>query len=160
MPRRVLGRGTARAVLLAWALGSGGCSRPSAPTVAGALPGGLQAFLAAHPLAAGQALRADEVERSPAASWHVVQVATAERPHRHRQHDLTVVVLRGEGVLTLDGRRIPMRPGDAAVVARDRPHWFARRGSRPAVALVTFTPALDGPDSVPEAEVDSREDRR
>jgi quercetin dioxygenase-like cupin family protein len=160
MPRRLPGRVSALALLLAWGLGSGGCTRSRAPIVAGALPEGLDAFIAAHPLAGGQALRADEIARGPAASWHVVQVATAERPHRHRQHDLTVVVLRGAGVLTLDGRPIAMQAGDAAVVTRDRPHWFARRGSHPAVALVTFTPALDAADSVPEAEVDSRQDRR
>ena len=113
------------------------------------------AFVAAHPLAPGQALRADEIGRTPAASWHVVQVATAETPHRHRLHDLAVVVLRGEGVLTLEGQSRAMRPGDAALVVRDRVHWFARRGgATPAVALVVFTPALDAPDTVPEPGVD------
>lgn len=125
------------------------CARPPAPAIWGAVPEGLDGFLRAHPLATGEPLRADEVARGDAASWHVVQVATAERPHRHRAHDLTVVVLRGEGILTLDGQRIPLRAGDAAVVRRHRPHWFERRGARPAVALVVFTPALDAPDSVP-----------
>ena len=138
----------------------GGCARPPIATVIGALPEGLQAFLAAHPLAAGQPLRADEIGRTPAASWHVVQVATAETPHRHRTHDLAVFVLRGEGVLTLDGQRIVLGAGDAALVARDRVHWFARQGGAPAVALVVFTPALDAPDVVPEPGVDSRRERR
>jgi len=114
-----------------------------------ALPDGLEAFLDTHPLAPGQGLRADEVMRTASASWHVVQVATTEQPHRHAQHDLTVVVLRGEGVLTLAGRRLRLRAGDAALVPRDRVHWFRRQGCRPAVALVAFTPALDGPDVVP-----------
>ena len=148
------------AALLAAAVWASGCARPHLPVVAGALPHGLDAFVAAHPLAAGQPLRADEVGRTPAASWHVVQVATAETPHRHRLHDLAVFVLRGEGVLTLDGRSIPLGAGDAALVARDRVHWFARRGPQTAVALVVFTPALDAPDVVPEPEVDSNEGRR
>ena len=126
----------------------------------GALPDGLDAFLASHRLSAGQPLRADRIDRSRAASWHVVQVQGAESPHRHRTHDLTVLVLRGAGVLTLDGRATPMRAGDAAVVPRDRVHWFARSGDEPAVALAVFTPALDAPDSVPESGVDTMGDRR
>ena len=137
-----------------------GCAPSRVPAVVGAVPGGLEPFLADHPLAAGQALRADKVGRSPAASWHVVQVQGAEAPHRHRTHDLTVFVLRGEGVLTLDGRETPMRAGDAALVPRDRVHWFARSGDGPAVALVVFTPPLDVPDSVPESGVDTRGGRR
>jgi mannose-6-phosphate isomerase-like protein (cupin superfamily) len=148
------------AVLLIAGLVAGACSRRPSPVVAGALPEGLDAFVAAHPLAAGQPLRADEIGRTPAASWHVVQVATAEAPHRHRTHDLAVFVLRGEGVLTLDGRRIPLRAGDAALVARDRVHWFARGGPQTAVTLAVFTPALDAPDLVPEPQVDSKEGRR
>lgn len=127
-----------------------GCSRATVPVIAGALPDGLDGFLAAHPLAPGQDLRADELTRTPSASWHVVQVVTTEQPHRHLRHDLTVFVLRGEGVLTLDGRRIPLRAGDAALVPRNRVHWFTRGGRWPAVALVVFTPALDAPDVVPE----------
>jgi mannose-6-phosphate isomerase-like protein (cupin superfamily) len=147
-------------LLLAASLVAASCARPPVPVVAGALPEGLDAFLAAHPLAPGQALRADEIGRSAAASWHIVQVATAETPHRHRLHDLSVFVLRGEGVLTLDGRRIPLRAGDASLVARDRPHWFVRRGPTPSVTLAVFSPPLDGPDLVPEPEVDSKEGRR
>ena len=149
------------AALLAGALGAVGCcTRPRPPAVAGALPEGVEAFLAAHPLAPTQSLRADEVGRTPAASWHVVQVATAEAPHRHRLHDLAVVVLRGQGILTLDGRSIPLRAGDAALVARGRVHWFARGGRDTAVTLAVFTPPLDAPDFVPEPEVDSNGGRR
>jgi quercetin dioxygenase-like cupin family protein len=138
----------------------GGCARTRTPVAVGALPGGLEAFLASHPLADGQPLRADEVGRSPAATWHVVQVQGAETPHRHRAHDLTVFVLRGAGVLTLDGQRTPMQAGDAALIPRDRVHWFARSGPDRALALVVFTPALDAPDNVPESGVDTMGERR
>lgn len=141
--------------------------RPSAPRVlVGAVESqGLAAFLAAHPLAAGQGIRADEVGRTAAASHHVVQVASAETPHRHRTHDLTVTVLAGEGVLHVEERALPMRAGDVAVVARGVPHWFARTGGDVAVAFVVFTPPLDAPDTQPveplaPAAVDSPQGRR
>ena len=128
------------------------CAARTPHVEVGPLAAGLDAFLATHPLAEGQAIRVDEVGRTPAASYHVVQIRGSERPHRHLAHDLTVVVLRGRGTLTLAGRTVELVAGDAAVIPRGEAHWFARRGRAPAVALVTFTPPLDAPDSV--AEVD------
>jgi len=95
-----------RTLLLACLTGPGCAGRRPATTV-GAVPEGLDAFLAAHPLAAGQPLRADEIARAPGASYHLVQVRGAESPHRHRAHDLAVFVLRGEGMLALDGTLTP-----------------------------------------------------
>src|SRR5262245_22816807 len=158
--RVMTGRKRTGTLVLLAGLGRTACARRPAPVVAGALPEGLDGFLAAHPLAAGQPLRADEIGRSTAASWHIVQIVGAETPHRHRLHDLSAFVLRGEGVLTLDGRRIPMRAGDAALIARERRHWFANRGPGPSVTLAVFSPPLDAPDLVPEPEVDSKEGRR
>ena len=139
-----------RTLLLACLAGLG-CAGRRSPTIVGAVPGGIDAFLAAHPLAAGQPLRADEIARTPGASYHLVQVRGAESPHRHHAHDLAVFVLRGDGMLTLDGTPTPLHTGDAAVIPRDRSHWFARRGDETAVALVVFSPALDAPDTVPDS---------
>jgi|SRR5581483_4081088 len=117
----------------------------------GALGDGLDPFLAAHQLGDGQAIRADEVGRTATASYHLVQARGAEHPHRHAVHDLTVVVLRGRGTLTLAGAGVPLAAGDAAVVPRNTVHWFAPDSGR-AIALVVFAPPLDAPDVVP-AEV-------
>jgi quercetin dioxygenase-like cupin family protein len=128
-----------------------GCAGRSPHVPFGPLAGGLDRFLAAHPLAAGQDIRTDEIGRTASTSYHVVQVRGAERPHRHATHDLTVVVLRGRGTLTLGERRLALAAGDAAVVARGEAHWFARDGREVAVALVAFAPPLDAPDNVPLA---------
>lgn len=126
---------------------------------------GVAGFVAAHPLAAGQGIRADEIGRTATASYHLVQVATAETPHRHRTHDLTITVLAGAGTLHVEERAVPMRAGDVAVIPRGVPHWFARTGAVPAVAFVVFTPPLDAPDTQPleplaPAAVDSEQGRR
>jgi quercetin dioxygenase-like cupin family protein len=128
--------------------------------VIGALRHGLDPYLEAHPLPGATEIRADLVERTAGASVHVVQVRGRERPHRHVQHDLIVQVLRGEGVLTLEGARVTMRAGDVIVVERGSAHWFASAPGTTAVALVTFAPPLDTPDSVPVADVDSVDMRR
>ncbi|HEV7733285.1 MAG TPA: cupin domain-containing protein [Candidatus Binatia bacterium] len=142
---------TAIAVLVA------ACTHHTPVLDVGVLSDGLDAFLAAHPLATGQNIRADEVGRTATASYHVVQVADRETPHVHAMHDLTVLVLRGEGTLRRDAGTVRLQAGDVVVVPRDRVHWFARDGAEPAIALVTFTPPLDAPDNVP---VDSDGARR
>jgi quercetin dioxygenase-like cupin family protein len=115
----------------------------------GTLAGGLDAFVASHPLSTGQDIRADEVGRTASASYHLVQVRGRETPHRHLAHDLTVLVLRGRGTLSRGADRITLGAGDAAVIPRGEVHWFARGGRENAVALVVFSPPLDAPDAVP-----------
>jgi quercetin dioxygenase-like cupin family protein len=126
-----------------------GCAARAPRITLAPLAGGLDAFLAAHLPAEGQSIRIDEVGRTAGASYHLVQVRGSEAPHRHLAHDLTILVLRGGGTLTLAGRATDLRAGDAAVVPRGEVHWFARRGHAPAVSLVAFTPPLDAPDTVP-----------
>jgi quercetin dioxygenase-like cupin family protein len=136
------------ALALALAAVLGGCA-PRAPAAAAGALRDLDAFLAAHPRAPADGVRVDEVARTADASVHVVQLRRSESPHVHARHDLTVVVLRGRGTLTLGAARLAQRPGDVAFVPRGTVHWFAREGDGDAVALAVFTPPLDGPDTVP-----------
>lgn len=139
-------RRLALVALVGWTVA---CAARAARVPFGNLEAGLEPFLASHPLDADQAIRADEIGRTATASYHVVQVRGAERPHRHVTHDITVVVLRGRGTLRLEDRALPLAAGDAAVVPRGAPHWFASHGRGGAVALVAFAPPLDAADSVP-----------
>jgi quercetin dioxygenase-like cupin family protein len=123
-------------------------ARPAPRVTVGVLAGGLDGFLAAHPRGE-KPIRVDEIARTASGSYHVVQAAGSETPHRHVTHDLTVVVLRGRGRLTLGAETIPMAEGDAVLVPRNVDHWFAPEGGPDAVALVLFTPPLDAPDNVP-----------
>jgi quercetin dioxygenase-like cupin family protein len=125
------------------------CARPAPRLVVGSLARDLDAFLADHPLGAGQTIRADGAGRSAGASYHVVQVRGREQPHRHAAHDLAVLLLRGAGTLTLGDERVRLRAGDAAVVPRGVAHWFASDGREAAVAFAVYTPPLDAPDVVP-----------
>jgi mannose-6-phosphate isomerase-like protein (cupin superfamily) len=139
-------KGSVSRAPLLLALFAGACAARS-PRIPWA--GGLDAFLAEHPLATGQNIRADEVGRTETASYHVVQVRGGETPHRHLTHDLTVLVLRGHGTLTRGSEQVELTAGDAAVVPRAAPHRFANGGRGSAVALVVFVPPLDAPDSEP-----------
>jgi len=118
------------------------------PRVAGVMPD-LDGFLAAHHLAPGEPLRADEVGRTATASYHIVQVVRGEEPHRHMVHDLTLVVLRGPCVIVIGSERFAVRDGDAAVIPRATAHALVNEGRVPAVTLAIFNPPLDAPDRVP-----------
>ncbi|HJQ83565.1 MAG TPA: cupin domain-containing protein [Candidatus Binatia bacterium] len=139
MPRRI-------ALVLAALLFVPACA-PHAPRVP--FVADLDRFLAEHPIPPDRELSAEEIGRTASASYHIVQVRGRETPHRHATHDLSVVLLRGRGVLTRGDERIALAAGDAAVVPRGEPHWFANGGRGAAVALVAFAPPLDAPDSVP-----------
>lgn len=137
-----------------------GCATRSPQLWLGPLAGdGLDRFVTAHGLAPGQEIRADLLERNAGASHHLVQIATAERPHVHASHDLQVLLVAGRGTLHVAERTMTLCTGDVATIARGTPHWFVREGDVPAAALVTFTPPLDAPDNVPVA-VDSGATRR
>jgi mannose-6-phosphate isomerase-like protein (cupin superfamily) len=81
-------------------------------------------------------------------SHHVAIVREGEVPHYHRFHDLTVVVLRGEGIMEIEGRRIALKAGDVAYVQRGVRHHFRNTGKDLAAAFITFSPPFDGRDTV------------
>lgn len=99
-----------------------------------------------------------ELGRTAWVSEHIAVVRTEEKPHYHRFHDSTVVVLRGEGLLTVDQKQIAMKVGDVAHVHRGVPHFFRNTASSPSAALVIFSPPFDGRDFVAEEQKKSDDD--
>jgi len=89
-----------------------------------------------------------DLGRTAWVSHHLAVVRDAEVPHYHRFHDLTVVVMRGDGVIDIDGKPYAMHPGDVVHVQRGVRHFFRNTGSSPAAAFVTFSPPFDGRDTV------------
>ena len=117
--------------LLLASLAGLGCAGRRPPTIVGGGAGRPRRLPRRPPAAAGQPLRADEIPCAPGASHHLVQVRSAESPHRHHVHDLAVFVLRGERMLRLDGTPAPLHTGDAAVVPSRSEPLVAGRGTRP-----------------------------
>ncbi len=90
------------------------------------------------------------------ATFRLLQTTVAEHPHVHDEHDLTIVILAGHGILTVTGREHGARPGDVLHIGRGRVHWFQPDPSEPVVAVAIFTPRLNAADSrvveMPEEE--------
>ena len=89
-------------------------------------------------------------------SEHIAVVREGEAPHYHRFHDLTVVVLRGEGVMDIEGKRFAMKAGDVVHINRGVRHYFRNSSKDPAASFVVFSPPFDGRDTV-TAEVPAEE---
>ena len=109
----------------------------------------LDAWLKWHPLPPGQEMAVQELSHGESASSHIVQIRRFEPMHIHKDHDLMAIVLKGKGILTLDGRRLEVSPGSVVSIPRGIPHSFVNRSTEPAVAYAMFTPAFDGKDTVP-----------
>ncbi len=59
------------------------------------------------------------------------------------------MMLRGQGFLMLEHRRVDLTVGDVVYIPRGAAHYFTNTDREPTVAFVTYTPAFDGKDIVP-----------
>jgi quercetin dioxygenase-like cupin family protein len=111
--------------------------------------GGIDAILAANPMPEEANIHPVLVSRSAAMSRHLIRIRDREQPHVHAEHDLVVFIVRGKGVLHVDGAAQPVAEGSIAVIDRGIAHWFENTGPEPAAAFVVFSPPYDGADNVP-----------
>jgi quercetin dioxygenase-like cupin family protein len=123
------------------------CARP-----AGSGPArveSVESLLRNHPLPPGEAFKATEIHRSAGASYHLVQINTQEKPHIHKKHDLTGLMLTGSGMLFVDNTPFVLKAGGFFFVPRGAAHFFINNAPTGSAAWVTFTPPFDGKDAVP-----------
>jgi quercetin dioxygenase-like cupin family protein len=59
-------------------------------------------------------------------------------PHRH-EWDHQLVVTEGRGLLILNGKKFPLRPGSVLLVQANEDHQFLQRGDKP-LRFLTVTP--------------------
>jgi len=92
-------------------------------------------------------VKVKKLHETESLSQFLVFIKGSEEPHYHAEHDLTFVVLKGEGVLYLDGREERLKERDSAFIPRKAVHYY-RNDSPLSVLLATFAPPYDGKDSV------------
>lgn len=112
----------------------------------------IEAVLLQNPLAPDANIQITNLGSSGSVSHHLVQIRFAEPRHIHENHDLTVCAYRGHGTLRLGPDKILLNTGDIVFIPRGVSHAFRNETSTPAVAVVMFTPAFDGNDTVPVKE--------
>jgi quercetin dioxygenase-like cupin family protein len=85
------------------------------------------------------------------ATTFLIHLGTAEKPHTHDQHDITVVLVRGAVRMHLGDRVETMGPGDVVEIPRGVVHWAESMSKDGSVAYAVFSPAYDGSDMHPVA---------
>jgi len=109
----------------------------------------LDRILAENPLSPTENIKVATLGKGQTVSHHIVQIRDRETPHVHKNHDLTVMVVRGKGYLMLDQKRIALAEGDVLYVPRATVHHFVNADATRSVALVIFSPPFDGEDTLP-----------
>ncbi len=141
-----------RAILPALALFA--CATSSPPAVLdGIFPDGrrteaLAVLADSETLQPGEAFRIVEVGRDGATSHHVVWIRDREQLHRHDDHDLWVVIVRGDGFMRLGDEERAVGEGSILYVPRGTPHAYRNASGRVAVAYAVYAPGFDGSDRV------------
>lgn len=71
--------------------------------------------------------------------------ARVPAPHYHERVDEVSYGLEGVLTWTVDGRAIPVGPGDRVFIPRGRVHHFVNAAAEPSRTLSVLTPATIGP---------------
>jgi mannose-6-phosphate isomerase-like protein (cupin superfamily) len=109
----------------------------------------IEKVLAENPLGVSENIKITTLGQGQGVSHHLVQVRDREKPHIHKVHDGTVVMVKGGGYLMMENRRIDLSAGDIVYIPRNAAHYFVNTASEPTVAFVVFSPPFDGKDTVP-----------
>jgi quercetin dioxygenase-like cupin family protein len=67
-------------------------------------------------------------------------------PHSHKNYDETVYGVEGVITFTVDGKTVPIGPGESYFIPRGAMHGFDNLQQTDTKALAVVTPALIGPD--------------
>ncbi|MCB9799995.1 MAG: cupin domain-containing protein [Candidatus Omnitrophica bacterium] len=87
------------------------------------------------------------LKKTDAASFQIVRLNKAERPHVHENHDLTVFVLSGEAIVHFGDEQVAAGAGDIVEIPRGVAHWAENRSKQGSEVYTLFTPAFDGKDT-------------
>ena len=64
--------------------------------------------------------------------------------HAHAGQDKVYHVLEGQGLFLLEGRELPMRPGDLLIAPEGVPHGVRNNGSARLLVLAVLAPSPKG----------------
>ena len=116
-----------------------------APTEGEAARASVYTFAEAAPPEPGADATTIEVGRHATASVHHVRVTGKLATHFHREHDEQVVVVRGNGAMTVGGETHVIAAGSVLVIPRGTVHSLAATGGTVEMISV-FSPPFDGKD--------------
>jgi mannose-6-phosphate isomerase-like protein (cupin superfamily) len=98
----------------------------------------IKKVLAENPLGASENIKITTLGEGQSVSHHLVQVRDREKPHVHKMHDSTVVMVKGGGYLMMENRRLDLSAGDIVYIPRGAVHYFVNTASEPRLPLWFF----------------------
>ena len=85
-----------------------------------------------------QLIRREDGARKTSLHELIIGKGGYSAPHRH-EWDHQLVVTEGRGLLILNGKKFPLRPGSVLLVQANEDHQFLQRGDKP-LRFLTVTP--------------------
>jgi len=111
-------------------------------------PRDLDTVLKENPLAVGENIRAVRLLRNDHVEQLLVQVRYREPLHYHADSDLTVMMMRGKGVIRIGANETVLHAGDIVHVPRGIVHAYINDGPDVGVAFVAMSPPPGPADRV------------
>lgn len=105
----------------------------------------LRNILAANALGESEEFRVTPIFENPRSKHVLVQIRNHEPAHVHTDSDITVWLLRGNGMMHIGGKEYAVKTGDVIHIPRDVVHYYVNQGAEIGAALVVYSPA-PGPD--------------
>lgn len=79
-------------------------------------------------------------------STHAIRLRTAETPHVHDKHDVSVLMIKGSAKVHVGEKVEAMRPGSRLLIPPGTVHWAENIGPETCEVYAIFTPPYDGKD--------------
>lgn len=111
-------------------------------------PRDVDGLLRQNRIADGENIKVVRVIRNNNVEQLLVQVRDREPLHFHADSDLTVMMLRGKGVIRIGANDTAIRAGDIVHVPRGVVHAYINDGPEVGVAFVVMTPPPGPADRV------------
>ncbi|MEK7866890.1 MAG: cupin domain-containing protein [Planctomycetota bacterium] len=102
------------------------------------------------PIGAEEEVKSVEIHRDPTYSINVVQVNPGKevKLHCHADHGEAIRIVRGSGMMIVDGRASAVGPGSYFVIPAGQDHGFKNSGSGVCIAITGYEPPFDGQDRI------------
>jgi mannose-6-phosphate isomerase-like protein (cupin superfamily) len=79
----------------------------------------------------------------PGVSIGLAVVEKSIRPHYQKVSDEIYYILRGQGVITVDGAKQALKEGDVVSIPKGQVHGFENTGSEPCLVLFASGPKFE-----------------
>ncbi len=110
----------------------------------------VEEHVAKVPIGPEEEVKSIEIHRDAIYSINVVQVNPGKevKLHCHAEHEEAVRIVRGNGMMIIDGRASAVGPGAFFVLRAGQDHGFKNSGTGVCVAVTGHEPPFDGKDRI------------